>query len=327
MSFFTRDNPTSGGLSREVLSLTNQNRITVPIGSSLSRVQRKGSLIWDSRLQALYMSDGEQWLAVVAVDSSGDSTVSLKCIEDKDKDTSVCTDDADGTDTDTIRFTTAGTERARFDSAGVFIATKGDVNPNTITPAAGKVAHFEGDVKITGVLDPIGLELDEQSSTPLDPTGTTTGVLYVKDNSPNTLMFVDNSGVEHVLNEIIDTFTLNFGNGTTDAWGNNGPISADILYRLKGRLCTVYFPVVKANAQGGFNQYIEFGTLPPMIRPAGRNVFIVHARDNLGDVVAYLRIEANGKMFLERLGTLWTGLSTGGQTGIFFQFSVSYITP
>ena len=318
------DNPNSRGLSSEVLSLTNQTRLTVPIGSSLSNPQRKGSLIWDSRLKNLYISNGEEWQAVVAVDSSGDTTVPIQEIESDFTSVSVVGDDG-SSEANTIQFVTNNTTAAIFNDDGVLIVTAGGVDPNTITPAAGKVAHIEGDVKITGVMDPIGLELDEQSSTPLDPTGTTTGVLYVKDNSPNVLVFVDNSGVEHVLNEIIDTFTLNFGNGTTDAWGNNGPISADILYRLKGRLCTIYFPVVTANAQN-LNQYIEFGTLPPMIRPAGRNVFLVHARDNLGDVVAYLRIEANGKMFLERLGTLWTGLSTGGQTGIFFRFSVSYIT-
>jgi len=318
------------GVSREVLSLTNQTRLTVPIGSSLSNPQRKGSLIWDSRLKNLYISNGEEWQAVVAVDSSGDTTMPIKEIEADFTSVSVVGDDG-SSEANTIQFVTNNTTAAIFNDNGVLIVTAGGVDPNTITPAAGKVAHFEGDVKITGVLDPIGLELDEQSSTPLDPTGTTTGVLYVKDNSPNILVFVDNSGVEHVLSgvtdhEIVDTFTLNFGNGTTDAWGTNGPLSADILYRVKGRLCTVYFPAVKANAQNS-NQYIEFGTLPPMIRPAGRNVFIVHARDNLGDVVAYLRIEANGKMWLERLGTIWTGLSTGGQTGIFFQFSVSYITP
>ena len=62
------DNPNSRGVSREVLSLTNQNRITVPNGSSLSNPQRKGSLIWDSRLKNLYISNGEEWQAIVTGD-------------------------------------------------------------------------------------------------------------------------------------------------------------------------------------------------------------------------------------------------------------------
>ena len=192
------DNPNSRGLSSEVLSLTNQTRLTVPIGSSLSNPQRKGSLIWDSRLKNLYISNGEEWQAVVAVDSSGDTTVPIQEIESDFTSVSVVGDDG-SSEANTIQFVTNNTTAAIFNDDGVLIVTAGGVDPNTITPAAGKVAHIEGDVKITGVMDPIGLELDEQSSTPLDPTGTTTGVLYVKDNSPNVLVFVDNSGVEHVL--------------------------------------------------------------------------------------------------------------------------------
>jgi len=155
-------------------------------------------LIWDSRLKNLYISNGEEWQAVVAVDSSGDTTVPIQDIESDSTSVSVVGDDG-SSEANTIQFVTNNTTAAIFNDNGVLIVTAGGVDPNTITPAAGKVAHFEGDVKITGVMDPIGLELDEQSSTPLDPTGTTTGVLYVKDNNPNVLVFVDNSGVEHVI--------------------------------------------------------------------------------------------------------------------------------
>jgi hypothetical protein len=124
--------------------------------------------------------------------------------------------------------------------------------------------------------------------------------------------------------EIVDTFPLNFGNGTTDAWGSNGPISADITYRVKGRLCTIYMPAVAANAQNGAAT-IDFDTLPPMLRPTGRNVFMVPARDDGVDAIAFLRIEPNGDMVFERLLSNWTGSSATGQTGAFYPYSVTYI--
>lgn len=125
--------------------------------------------------------------------------------------------------------------------------------------------------------------------------------------------------------EIVDTFANNFGNGSTDAWGSNGPIRLDVTYRVKGRLCTLYMPAVSANAQN-VAATIEFDTLPPQLRPTGRNSFIVYARDNASAVTALLRIESNGDMFLQKVNGNWTGSSATGTTGPFYPFSVSYIT-
>ncbi len=188
---------TSRGVQSDLLAITFQNRVTIPLGSSLSVPQKKGSLIYDCRLDKFYYSDGTQWLAVIA--SPGGNLI---CIEDTDGDTSVCTDTDPETDSDTIFFRTAGGafSRAIFDPAGVLIATAGLVDPTTIVPAAGKVAHFEGDIKVTGVVDPTGTQYEEGTDHPVDPTATTTGVMWVRDDGPpNILVFTDNTGVDNDL--------------------------------------------------------------------------------------------------------------------------------
>lgn len=43
-------------------------------------------------------------------------------------------------------------------------------NPLTVTSGGGKAAQFNGDIGVTGVIDPAGLELDPQSSNPLAST-------------------------------------------------------------------------------------------------------------------------------------------------------------
>ena len=53
--------------------------------------------------------------------------------------------------------------------------------------------------------------LNQQSSTPYDPTGTTKGVMYVKDDVPNTIWYVDNLGVEHNLTEPVPPYNMFYG--------------------------------------------------------------------------------------------------------------------
>ncbi len=186
------------GVSNETRNLTTNGRTTIPLAIlPQTPVQRKGSLIFDPRILKLYYSDGVQWLEVIS--SSGGN---LRCIEDDDGDTSVCTDD--GTDPDIITFTTSSLERGRFSSSGVFMV-------GTTVPADGKVAHFEGDIKVTGVVDPTATQYEEVSDHPVDPTGTSTGVLWIRDDGPpNVLVFTDNDGTDYILNNV----TLTSAGGT-----------------------------------------------------------------------------------------------------------------
>jgi hypothetical protein len=178
----------NSSVQNDVLAKSFQNRSTFPLAqAAITNPQREGSMIFDPRLDKLYISDGTQWLEIVASPNGN-----VVCIADDDGDTSVCTDTVPGTDSDTIVFTNAGTESARITSTGV-------LSVGSTTPAAGKIAHFEGDIKVTGVVDPTGTQYEEGADHPVDPTGSTTGVVWVRDTNPNELVFTDNMGIDHVV--------------------------------------------------------------------------------------------------------------------------------
>jgi hypothetical protein len=67
-----------------------------------------------------------------------------------------------GTLNGAIVFSTGFVERARFDEAA------GEFLVNTTTPVAGKVAVFNGDIKVSGVIDPVELQF---SGTPINGGG------------------------------------------------------------------------------------------------------------------------------------------------------------
>ncbi len=144
------------------------------------------------------------------------------CIRNRNNTTSVCVDDSDK-----IIFSTSGSDRAIFDSDGVFIATAGDVDPSTIIPAANKVAHFEGDINVTGIVDPIGVQYTQQSTVPGSTNVPDKGMLYVSDVSAgtfsNTLVFVDNSDTSHTIGSLV--------------WQNIGSVISPIDTPTQGLLC------------------------------------------------------------------------------------------
>ncbi|MBV1928591.1 MAG: hypothetical protein KUG81_03665 [Gammaproteobacteria bacterium] len=172
------------GILNDTKSLTVSGRLTIPVASlSQTPPQRKGSLIIDPLSLKLYYSDGVQWLEVF---STGGGNIA--CIQDGDNDTSVCTD----TDPNTITFVTSGTERAQITSTGDFIV-------GSVPPVPGNIAHFGGNIKISGIVGPDATQFEEQTDHPVDPTGTSTGVLWVRDDNPNVLVFTDNTGVDAIL--------------------------------------------------------------------------------------------------------------------------------
>jgi len=54
-------------------------------------------------------------------------------------------------------------------------------------------ATIDGKLTVTGLIDPTGMILDEQSVTPSAPAASK-GVLWVKDDTPNVLLFQDDAG-------------------------------------------------------------------------------------------------------------------------------------
>ncbi len=206
MAFFGRS------VNNDSLAKSFQNRMTIPLSIlSQTPVQRKGSLIFDPLTLKLYYSDGTQWIEIIS--SPGGNLV---CIQDTDGDTSVCTDTIPETDSDTIFFTTAGVERARISSAGVFMV-------GTTTPTPGKIAHFEGDIDVTGVVDPIGVQYTQQGSIPGSTNVPDKGMLYTDSSSlgsfSNTLVFVDNTDTPHTMGDMI---------------GPAGPVTDNAMVRFDG---------------------------------------------------------------------------------------------
>jgi len=198
-------------ISNEERNVSFTQRATLPIRYvGQTPVQRDGSVIFDPSDGLIYYSNGNMWVPIPTGGGGGGI-----CITDADGDTSVCTDTSPETDSDTITFETSGTERARIDPAGVFMV-------GTTTPTAGKIAHFEGDVKITGNLDPISVQYESQASSPLVNTATQ-GLMYISNTNTgsytNTPIYVDGANVSHV-----------FGNVT----GPAGPVIDDSIPRFDG---------------------------------------------------------------------------------------------
>lgn len=181
-------------ISNEERNITFTQRATLPLSLiGQTPVQRKGSLIFDPSIGLIYYSNGILWLPI---SSGGGGGV---CISDANGDTTVCTDTTPETNSDTITFETNGSERARIDPTGVFMV-------GTTTPTPGKIAHFEGDVKITGNLDPISVQYESQAASPLVNTATQ-GLTYISSTNigsyTNTPIYVDGANVSHIFGDMV----------------------------------------------------------------------------------------------------------------------------
>jgi hypothetical protein len=62
-------------------------------------------------------------------------------------------------------------------------------------------ARIEGKLTVTGLIDPVGLVLDEQSTVPGGSPGAGKGTLWVKDDSPTSLYFTDSAGTDYDLTD------------------------------------------------------------------------------------------------------------------------------
>jgi hypothetical protein len=229
-------------ISNESSHLTITGRQTVPlIFKTNAPIQRKGSLIFDQSSLKLYYSDGTQWIELIS-SSSGN----LLCISDADGNTSVCTDTSPTDNSNIITFKTDGVDRAIFNPDGVFIATAGVSDPTSVILTAGKVAHFEGDINVTGVVDPTGVQFTEQSSIPGSTNNPGKGMIYVNDstigNFNNTLTFVDSLDVSHTLGDMMSPVGLVTDNSIIRFDGTTGKIlqSSPLAINDTGSISNVY---------------------------------------------------------------------------------------
>ena len=98
---------------------------------------------------------------------------------------------------------TTGGNDIQLSSGDSITSTIGLVNINDPLNVVGDTT-INGKLTVTGLIDPTGLVLDEQIIVPFDPTATTQGTLWVKDDNPNTLYYTDNNGTDHnlIINDI-----------------------------------------------------------------------------------------------------------------------------
>lgn len=76
----------------------------------------------------------------------------------------------------------------------------GDIilNPGSSANATAGEVRVNGKLTVTGLIDPTGLVLDEQASVPFSTTAGF-GTVWVRNDSPNVLVFTNDAGDDHVL--------------------------------------------------------------------------------------------------------------------------------
>lgn len=150
-------------------------------------IREKGSILYNIDDDNLYFSDGFQWIRL-------DNVLSPNfCITDADGDTSICVDN--GTDPDTTIFTNAGMETARMTADNQLL-----IGTTTITDPS-KLVEIAGALKLSGIngtIEFIGGIYEEQSSVP-GSGGPGIGRVWVRNDTPNALVFTDDAGTDFVI--------------------------------------------------------------------------------------------------------------------------------
>jgi len=77
-----------------------------------------------------------------------------------------------------------------------------------LPPSAGAtttntVALFQGDIDVTGLIDPTGCTFLEQTANP-GTVAAGDGTIWVRDDTPNVPMFTDDAGTDHVITTSAD---------------------------------------------------------------------------------------------------------------------------
>ena len=137
---------------------------------------------------------------------------------------------------------TGGNASATGTSAGNVIllggsASTGQGGSIVITPGTGATAgtlqvngdtNISGKLTVSGLIDPVGLVLDQQASVPFTPAVSTKGTLWIKNNSPNALVFTDGSGTDNILRSTTDVNVLDFGADNTGVSAAQSAINSAI---------------------------------------------------------------------------------------------------
>lgn len=141
-------------------------------------------------------------------------------------------------------------------SGGNSITTAASV-PFTVTSGGGKAAQFNGDIGVTGVIDPAGLELDPQSSNPLAATKAgiwtnSTGQLMSTDGTTpiNITQAVENFNAGSVTGVNGATGAVQILPGTNVSITNVPGANGTVTINAAGGGSTTYFTMNLSNSSG-----------------------------------------------------------------------------
>jgi hypothetical protein len=163
--------------------------------------------------------------------------------------------------------------------------------------------RIEGKLTVTGLIDPTGLKCTEQSADP-GATGAGEGTFWVKDDSPSTPYFTDDTGADHNL----------LAGGGSSPWSE----TAGVLYPTTFGTDDV---VVGANAMVGAERFrvagdarVDSGTLGVRVAPSA--IASVYAQDDLSTTATTRAFWATQASVVTGTKAAWEGLLVQcGHTG------------
>ena len=167
-------------------------------------------------------------------------------------------------------------------------------NPVVITPPpgfTGKALTVNGDLDVTGIIDPTGLVFDDQPAVPQVPA-VGEGTLWVRDDAPTSLIFTNSAGTDIDLSAAAVGATLTSTGGTTLVVDGVGPTlsikgltaSGNASITDNGTDLEVVAPVTTLTSAGGTETLVNDGTGPTLATKgitAGTGISLVGAATDL----------------------------------------------
>lgn len=241
--------------------------LTLPLDSrngNASEVYVVGQGFLEVYLNGIYLFEGVDW---VEVGTPGNTSVTFQILIDLVVDDEL-----------TLRIDTAGgivvtggggssTLQDAYNLGNTIITSIG--TPFTVGGSASKVAQFNGDIGVTGVIDPQGLTFSRESSDPLGSNDgfwvNAAGELMYKQNGMGTSNISQAVGgdISSTSNEdSIENHTgFNLVKGTPIAVDTNG-YAAIIDVSMESSAFSAFAVVASGISDGASGDYISSGTLP-----------------------------------------------------------------
>jgi len=216
----------------------------------------------------------------------------------------------------------------------------------TITPPigfTGKALTVNGDLDVTGIIDPIGMVFEQQANNPQAPT-VSEGVLWVRNDVPTTLIFTDSVGTDIDLSSGASS-SLTSAGGTTLVVDGTSPdfiikgliASGNSSITDNGTDLEVVTPVTTLANAGGTETLVVDGTGPTLTSKgltAGSGITLTPGAN---DVTLSTTIVFASGMYTPSASTLinidsYTSFSSfyfriGDAVTVYFRGDVSFTAP